>query len=360
MQQAMTYLWGGPPSKSDALRPDPTDPETGGRHRRYLINKSDMDLVLSLRHGLASIYLERIRIITSNAPVQLPSWVPSDIRQAILDGKVPAGVTRFPGTAPWGSIVAWIDRTGRWVSIQVYQEFPESFDYYLNATEGNSSEARLLQKVYIQFNRDMRFFVEERKLSPELARAEILTINNELFKLVIEAAVEVLTSGAAISAVNNSIRASSREVIEAAERTGFEHSSSSRTRPKNGRINVGGGLEPGSETASNLNPIKPGSGGPSKGIQNLVKATFEEIGDAFEAGSAEYVFSNRLRFNDVLDWRKAADGTARVMRPGGKLSLNVWATAEEAKKAAQAFRDAGFKAVEIIGEGTSTIIEGIR
>ena len=129
-------------------------------------------------------------------------------------------------------------------------------------------------------------------------------------------------------------------------------------RPVNATVNVGGGLEPGSEAATNLNPIKPGSGGPSRGIPNHVKAGFEDIGNVFEPGSVHNIISNRLRYGDV-DWQKAAEGSAKVMANGGKLSLNIWTqTQEEVRAVVNAFKKAGFKDVRPIGSGPSTIILG--
>jgi hypothetical protein len=52
-----------------------------------------------------------------------------------------------------------------------------------------------------------------------------------------------------------------------------------------------------------------------------------------------------------VDWTKAAQGAAKVIAPGGKLSLNVWATAEQAQTVIKAFRAAGFKDVRAVGEG---------
>ncbi len=51
-----------------------------------------------------------------------------------------------------------------------------------------------------------------------------------------------------------------------------------RIRPLNGRINVAGGFEPGSESASNLQPFI-GTSGPGRNapVPNLVRGSFEEI-----------------------------------------------------------------------------------
>jgi len=365
LEQAKTFLWARPPARPDALRPDPAERSLGGRQRKFLIDKSQMELLFSLQHGLANAYVRRVQPIMSNAPAELPKWVPSHIREAIFSGRTPNGVTRYPGTPPWGDIVVWINRSSGYASIQVYQEFPADLDYYVSAAGNDESNGRLLHKVYTQFNRDMAYFVEERRLDPDTARAEIRRINDELFKLVIEAAAGILTSGAGVAAVNNTIRASSRQVIATAERTGFGRARTvggTRIRPLNGKVNVGGcggPREPADVT--NLNPINPNSGGQSSGIPNHVKAGFEEIGEIFEPASATDVVSYRLRYIDITDWKRAAEGTAKVMRPGGKLFLNIWTqTAAEAETAASAFRRAGFKDVKVVGSGTGTIIEGVR
>lgn len=125
-------------------------------------------------------------------------------------------------------------------------------------------------------------------------------------------------------------------------------------------MNVGGGLEPGCEGATNLNPIKEGSGGPVKDIPNHVKAGFEDIADVFEPGSVKELFSNRLRFGDV-DWARAARGAAKAVAPGGRVSLNIWVSAgQDIALVIQAFVDAGFKNVQAIGSGPGTVVTAVR
>jgi hypothetical protein len=131
-------------------------------------------------------------------------------------------------------------------------------------------------------------------------------------------------------------------------------------RPVNGRINVGGGLESGAAEASNLNPIVQGTGGPTRGIPNHVRAGFEQIADVFEPGSAELVLSNRLPFHTV-NWARAARGAYTVLAPGGRLSLNVWTrSAAEVRTILSAFSDAGFRSVTSSGSGPATMIFGVR
>lgn len=131
-----------------------------------------------------------------------------------------------------------------------------------------------------------------------------------------------------------------------------------KVRPVNGTVNVGGGLEPEAKSCSNLNPIKPGSGGPTSGIPNHIQAGFEDIGDIFEPGSVQRLISRRLRYVDV-NWEQAAAGTARVMAKGGELELNVWCKPDQVEHVIKAFKDAGFRNVRNVGtSGTGTLITG--
>jgi hypothetical protein len=137
-----------------------------------------------------------------------------------------------------------------------------------------------------------------------------------------------------------------------------------RIRPVNGTINVGGGFEQGAAEATNLNPIVEGTGGPGANADtpNHVRAGFEEIGDIFVPGSANKIISNRLPF-DTVNWPKSARGAARVMAPGGKLSLNVWAkNPQQVQQIIDAFTKAGFRNVKNTTGyiGTGTLIEGVR
>jgi hypothetical protein len=189
-----------------------------------------MGLLLSMQHGLDREYLKLLQspmdgkggpgVLTSKAPAQLPNWVPRNVKDMIFRGSLPNGVTRFPGLKPWGDIVVWMSK-GSYTSVEVYQEYPEDIDYYLKVTNDDGHKARLLHQVYTGFNKDMRYFVEEKRFSPEMARNEIRRINDEVFKLVLEASVNILSTGAAISALGNSIRSSSEAVLATAERTRF-------------------------------------------------------------------------------------------------------------------------------------------
>ena len=142
-----------------------------------------------------------------------------------------------------------------------------------------------------------------------------------------------------------------------------------KIRARNDQINVGGGLEAGSDQFTNLNPIKPESGGASKGIPNHVQASFEEIGEIFQPGTVRHIISNRLRFVDVKDWPRAAKGAFRVLRSGGRLGtghpmsgMNVWAKEEEVAVMIKSFKDAGFKDVRNVGikSGPGVLISAIK
>jgi len=114
-----------------------------------------------------------------------------------------------------------VGSTGSAPNFQVYQEYPDDIDFYLDVAHGDGHKARLLHQVYTTYNKDIRYFVEEKGLSPDSARSELQRINAELFKLVIEGAMNIVTAGAAVTAVGASIRSSADQVVEAAERTNF-------------------------------------------------------------------------------------------------------------------------------------------
>lgn len=228
LSQAMAHLWSRPPAPG-ALRPDPSEQAPGGCQRRFLINKEDLNTVLSLRHGLADQYLKRIQPIAAKGkPPPLPAWVPADVQKKIVGRQLAAGVHRFPGMKPFGNIVVWIASTG-YAQAQVYQEFPDSLDYYKDIAKGNAYDARLLHKVYTQFNSDMRYFVEKKGWSPEAARDEIARIGEECFKLILEGMAMIMTAGAGISAIGTSMRNTAPRMIASVKRSGFRR----------------GGIEPG-------------------------------------------------------------------------------------------------------------------
>jgi hypothetical protein len=129
-----------------------------------------------------------------------------------------------------------------------------------------------------------------------------------------------------------------------------------RITPVNGEVNVGGGNE--TPNMTNLNPIKPGSGGPSQGIPNHVKGSMEEMDQIFAPGTVKYMMSSRLRFADV-NWSQATQAAAKVMRPGAKVEMNVWCQAREAAIVKEAFERAGFKSVTVTGDGAGTMIRAV-
>lgn len=130
-----------------------------------------------------------------------------------------------------------------------------------------------------------------------------------------------------------------------------------KIKPLNGQVSVGGGHE--NKVGSNLNPTKPGSGGPTKGIPNHVPGAMEDMAEIFEPGSVKRMISSRLRYGDV-DWTKGTNAAARVMAPKGTVQMNVWTqSAAEQEALKRTFTSAGFKNVRVtqVGyDGSSTIV----
>ena len=139
-----------------------------------------------------------------------------------------------------------------------------------------------------------------------------------------------------------------------------------KIRPVNDTVNVGGGGE--IPNVTNLNPVKPGSGGPTSGIPNHVPAPMEKMGEIFQPGSVKEMYSIRLRSVDV-DWTKATQAAAKVMPPGGKVQMNIWTRNQGDMDAIRtAFERAGFKNVRFgIGNvpatfspGPGTMLQAVR
>jgi hypothetical protein len=352
LAQAIAFLWALPPTSRSALRADPTECCKASAQRRFIIDTADVDALLGLRQDLMNEYVS-ITPIQGSQPPPIPGWIPVNVREQILGFSLPDGTTRFPGTAPWGAIVVWV-RHGSYMRAEVYQEFPTTMSYYLDITQGDQWTATLLLSTYTQYNTDMRYFVEQKGLSPSEARSELSRINNEVLKLVLEGAVAMMSAGSAVTATNNAMRAMAPRIIATAERT----ASMPRIRPLNGQVNVGGGFE--TPDMTNLNPIKAGSGGPAYNIPNHVRAPMEAMDDIFEPGSVDYVMSSKVRFHD-FDWPRAAQAAANVMRRRGTVFMNVWcSTDDEALAIVAAFKKAGFESASAEGHGPGTIIHAVR
>ncbi|HJQ57992.1 MAG TPA: hypothetical protein VJ890_13870 [Vineibacter sp.] len=355
LAQAIAFLWSTPPKSPSALRPDPAEQATtGGAQRRFIIDTGNQDALLNLRADLMRQYIS-VTPIRAAQPAPLPAWLPAHVREQVLGFALPSTVTRFAGSEPWGDIVVWIRRAsdGSYMVAEAYQDFPATIDYYLGFTDGDHWQANLLLDVYTRFNAEMRYYVEQKGMSPSLARAEIGRINNECLKIVLEACATIMSSAASASATIATMRSLSPRIIDAAKRIGWRI----RIRPVNGKVNVGGGYE--TPHITNLNPIKRGSGGPTSGIPNHVHGWMEQMDEIFVPGSVLEVCGYKLLFDD-FDWPRAAQAAAKVMPPGGKLRMNVMDVDEEAEFMVTVFEQAGFARAWIEDFGPTATINAIR
>jgi len=123
-------------------------------------------------------------------------WVPPEVRADILGGKLPEGLTKYPAALDTEVVVS-ISRQGGDRVVEMYQTYPEDRRFYLELTRGDADKARRLHGAMSSWNRDMRHFVEAKGESPGDARREIRRINGQVFKLVVEGAAMIMTSGAA-------------------------------------------------------------------------------------------------------------------------------------------------------------------
>jgi hypothetical protein len=175
----------------------------------------------------------RIQLITTATTLEerLPGWLPAGLREQILRDDLPPGVMRWRGDPPWGDIVIWVAPPPARESIEIYQEFPSDEAFYAEISGDSSNVTRLLFDVYTAYNRDMAYFVEQKGMSPAAARNELRRINDEVFRLVIEASMTILVSGASVGAVISTQRA----LVEAAERTGFSAAGGAEKVPFTGK-----------------------------------------------------------------------------------------------------------------------------
>lgn len=359
--ECSTYLFGNP---TRAAVCQPTGAAVAGKYREFTLDTKSVETVMAMRSDVRDAIVQGSVLTSAGKPYDMPSWIPPSIQQDVKAGRLRQGVTRYPGSGEWGDIIVWKGSA----SVQIYQEFPADRAFY-DRIDGDRGDGHLLHFAYTQYNKDMKYFVEGRGMSPDDARGEIRRINDEVFKLVLGAAATIMSSGAASAQVMNMMRASGAQVSAAVRRsprfsgkapTAGAASAGERIVPLNGKVNVGGGggpLEP--QGYTNLNPIKAGSGGPSSGIANHLQGSMEEMAELIQPQSVSEMISNRLRYVDV-NWSRATAAAANVMKPGGKVSMNVWCTAEEAVQLEAAFTRAGFKDVKVTGSGVGTILTAIR
>lgn len=349
--ECSTYLFG---NTTRAAVCQPTGLALGDKYREFILATGDVSTVMAMRDEVRNAIVQGSVLTSAGNPYDMPTWIPTTIQQDIKSGRLKQGVTRYPTSGEWGDIVVWKGNA----SVQVYQEFPSDKVYY----DRICGDGHLLHFAYTQYNKDMKYFVELRGMSPDDARGEIRRINDEVFKLVLGAAATIMSSGAGSAQVMNMMRASGPQVAAAVRRSPRYSSAATAERivPLNGKLNVGGGGGPREPAGyTNLNPIKAGSGGPASGIPNLLQGSMEEMAELIQPQSVGEMISNRLRFVDV-NWARATAAAAKVMKPGGKVSMNVWCSAEEAVQLEAAFKSAGFRDVKTSGSGTGTMLTAVR
>ncbi len=118
-----------------------------------------------------------------------------------------------------------------------------------------------------------------------------------------------------------------------------------------GRVNVGGAGEAAGYT--NLNPNLTSA---RSGIPNHVYGMAEDMGEIFNPGSVTEMIANRLppNFINLDQW---AAGAHVAMRPGGRFTINMHGSHQANINAATAFRNAGFRNVQV---QHGVIVTGIR
>jgi len=171
--QAIDWLFGGRANPDETrFRPDPLEGGAGDPQRRFLFAVTP-DEFAEARPEFRQRYL-------LGGPVWslsdlLPAWLPTSVRDEILR-LADAGAFRraalpnlrtFPGISPWGDIVVWagVDEFRR-PTLEVYNYFPSDMAFYQALPGVGADDARLLRYVYVGWNNDMRYFVQDRGWRP--------------------------------------------------------------------------------------------------------------------------------------------------------------------------------------------------
>jgi|GEM_PF-6831924 hypothetical protein len=107
--------------------------------------------------------------------------------------------------------------------------------------------------------------------------------------------------------------------------------------------------------AINVNPLTPGRN--QAGIPNLVRTEAENIGALFSRGQVDEIISMRLP-PDTLDWGRVIPGVHRVLRPGGRITINFQGVADDAQAilAAMARTQPPFRNIENLQGAVITAI----
>jgi hypothetical protein len=121
---------------------------------------------------------------TTGTPIwiKLPEWYPEEARKwaALRSDKVE--VKRFKGhDRYYGDVIVW--KKGN--KVDGYQEAPVDLRYYLEHTN-NERVAKLIQAIYRQWNTDMSYYVEHKKINPEAANIRLRREGAEILKLTVK------------------------------------------------------------------------------------------------------------------------------------------------------------------------------
>jgi hypothetical protein len=133
-------------------------------------------------------------------PPRLPAWVPASLRRQIETNRLPEGLTELR-THDGRDALIFHKNSGGFRTYEMMTYLPEDEATHVRAARGDLDAARRLQDASIQWNRDMRHLIEDLGMEPGEARAELRRINEEVFKLVVEAAATLITSAAGVTAV---------------------------------------------------------------------------------------------------------------------------------------------------------------
>jgi hypothetical protein len=312
--------------------------------------------------------------VADYGPPRLPKWAPAqlhaDLRRGLPStiGEVP--LHSYPGPVPFGAVKVYVNRSGGWTIVELYQELPTAASTCLELAAGDAEVAKLLHQTFVQWNRDMDQLTNLRRprLPPGMAMGELRAINEEVFKLVLQAASEMMKAGGVLEILRTLARTVSRVVLtrraggpggtpKPASKTQGQPPSPSvvtslqtlrdlakaimeRLKREGKRIVVSIGGKGEVRDAINVNPLYD-TPEVANSIPNLLKAPGELLDELLPAGSVDEIVSSNLQFvGGVIDWKKIATASFKVLKPGGGVQLHAFSG--EAGPLLDALKSAGF------------------
>jgi hypothetical protein len=127
-------------------------------------------------------------------------------------------VKRYPNFEPHRDLVVWVGmHRFDYITIELLGYFPDDLAWYEERLGQGTQTARLVHYAYSAWNKDMRYFIEGKRMRPELAADEVRAIWQGIFRSMVGAVNDVVgnLAGANIGArISSNAAQTMGEVLE--------------------------------------------------------------------------------------------------------------------------------------------------